>query len=526
MNSLSNTRRVWSIIFLFLFLAGCDLSCGGPPPVIKAPEVVNPSPPVPPGAEVSVSIEISSPDPVLYQWRTEEGGGEIVQGGATSAATWRAPQQEGTYHVYVNITIAGVVTEKSVAIKVETAPTPTPTLRSPPTDTPTPTPTDPTLPAESIAIISWVQGTVKVQRYEERLIRAAPGLVLFAGDVVTSLEESQAHLYCLGVGLFKLRPGRAVEVTCRPESPDGLELILAELPTELDNLAREAADDAPPTLAALETVRGLPSRSLADLGQLPILLSPRQLTLESRPTFRWTAVTDAEAYTLKVEGLAGSWETTLTASELTPASAPLVISGTAVLETVYPAQAPPLESGIDYYVSLQAHLPGAAAPPPTDETPYFNLMDTNTAAAVTGRAAQIQKLAAPDEAKAYLLALLYRRHGLWLAAIEPLEQLARRSPASPPLLPLGELYLRAGLTDLARANYQRALESAQADGDSYTQAAALTGLGQVAYAAQSDAAQAAADAVDFLQRALALYRELKADQPAEEVETLLAELKK
>jgi hypothetical protein len=504
-----SSRHVTPLAFIFLsllglLLAGCSLprSISQSSAVIGEPKVVDPSPPVPPGAEVSVSLEITSPEPVAYHWRTDAGGGQIVRGETSSAVTWQAPPQEGTYNVYVAVTIAGQVTEKSVAIKVETAPPPTPTT-------------------ESIAVIGWVKGQVKVQRYEERLIAATAGLALFSGDIVTSPEQSLAHIYCFGVGLFELQPGRTVTLTCEPEPPEGLKLILAELPAGLDNLVKDAAGADPTGLDTLDSVRGGRSRSLAELGQVPILLAPRQLTPEARPTFRWTAVTQAEAYTLKVQGPVDNWEVTLAADEI-PISeaAPFVIPEATVLETVYPDNAFALEPGTTYIVTLQAHLPGVEAPQESSEPLFFELLDKDLAASLAGSATQIQKLAAPDDEKTYLLALLYRQYGLWTAAVEQMETLARRSPESPPLLPLGDLYLRAGLTDLAEANYRRALDTAQAGDDPYTQATALTGLGQTAYVAQADD-----DAAEYLEQALAFYRELREERLAGTVEKLLMEIK-
>jgi hypothetical protein len=155
MNTLRTiATHIWPVIFLTLFLAGCNLGFGGPPPVIGEPQVVKPPPPVPPGAEVSVKIAVSSAESVSYQWKSDERGGEIISGGTFSAATWRAPQASGTYNVTVEVIIDEVVTTKSVAIKVQekliamTSPinmpspspiyTPTPTLTPTPSATPTP----------------------------------------------------------------------------------------------------------------------------------------------------------------------------------------------------------------------------------------------------------------------------------------------------------------------------------------------------------------------------------------------------
>ena len=74
--------------------------------------------------------------------------------------------------------------------------------------------------------------------------------------------------------------------------------------------------------------------------------------------------------------------------------------------------------------------------------------------------------------------------------------------------------------DHQEANYQRALNTARTNDDSYTEAAALTGLGQTAYAAQADD-----KAVDRFKQALTIYQILNEEKLASAVEGLLAEIK-
>jgi tetratricopeptide (TPR) repeat protein len=297
-------------------------------------------------------------------------------------------------------------------------------------------------------------------------------------------------------------------------------LISSEFPTDLNNLLNQATQATPPALTDLDDIRGISSRSLADLGQVPILLAPRQLTLETRPIFRWVAVTEAESYTLSVTGPTETWEVTLATNEIKLSEVvPFVISEATILETVYPIDAFPLEPGMTYIVTLQAHLPGLPAPRESDEPLYFELVNPNTAVDLVNQANQIQNLDIPDKEKFYLLSLLYRQSGLWTAAIDPLERLAQRNPEAPPLLQLGELYLRAGLTDLAQANYQQVLEIAQSNNDSYTQAAALTGLGQTAYVAEADK-----DAAKYFEQAITIYQELNEETLTSTVKGLLAEI--
>jgi hypothetical protein len=148
----------WPVMFLillvmFLILLGFFLTRDNGstivPTDIKGPEVIEPLPPVAPGAQVNVGIEVSASASVSYQWKTD-GRGEIISDQTRSAITWQAPQEPGFYSVFVKVTINGVETEKSVAIEVidtpiaavSSSPTPTQTPSpAPPTDTPIPTET-------------------------------------------------------------------------------------------------------------------------------------------------------------------------------------------------------------------------------------------------------------------------------------------------------------------------------------------------------------------------------------------------
>jgi tetratricopeptide (TPR) repeat protein len=140
-----------------------------------------------------------------------------------------------------------------------------------------------------------------------------------------------------------------------------------------------------------------------------------------------------------------------------------------------------------YLVTVQAHLPMCSSP--LIRT-VFRVNGQDTATALTKSLDQIQALAAPEDVKTYWRALLYQEHRLWLAAADQMEMLARLNPSSPSLIQMGDLYLKAGLLPLAEASYQRALDLARSDDDAFTQATALTGLGQVAYTAKSNAREA------------------------------------
>jgi hypothetical protein len=137
----SETTSIDALLVILVLLGFSIAGCNGPTPVIGDPKVVEPPTPVVPGAEVSVSIDVTSPQPVAYQWKTiDKDCGRIIRGETSSAAIWQAPQQSGLCNIFVEVKIDNTITEKSIAIRVETIlATPTDTLQPPSTSTNTPT---------------------------------------------------------------------------------------------------------------------------------------------------------------------------------------------------------------------------------------------------------------------------------------------------------------------------------------------------------------------------------------------------
>jgi hypothetical protein len=103
-----------------------------------------------PGAEITMSIDVTAPSSVAISWAVNTGDGEILEGQGTPVITYEAPSIPGTYRVRVRVEDANSIVERSVFIRVEVPPTDTPisptdTLAPPPstntplslTDTPT-----------------------------------------------------------------------------------------------------------------------------------------------------------------------------------------------------------------------------------------------------------------------------------------------------------------------------------------------------------------------------------------------------
>ncbi len=116
----------------------------------------------------------------------------------------------------------------------------------------------------------------------------------------------------------------------------------------------------------------------------------------------------------------------------------------------------------------------------------FSRLPIPAEANLTGLAeaeAAIQNMVLDENGRAYLLAQLYRRRGLWEAAADQLAWLTKTKGIISAYLSqqLGDLYFAADLFTQAEENYRRALDAAQASSDESAQAAARVGLNRVTY---------------------------------------------
>jgi len=110
-----------------------------PTPVVSEPAVSVPQP-VNPGAEIGISIRVDSVGgtELTYEWVLTEG--KILEGEGTSAITYQAPIEPGTYSIRVKVTSADVTIERSTFINVDEAETTTLTNTEQMTATNTPIP--------------------------------------------------------------------------------------------------------------------------------------------------------------------------------------------------------------------------------------------------------------------------------------------------------------------------------------------------------------------------------------------------
>ena len=142
--NLSRIQKVLLLGVLPLVLAGCPSgqpmgfvpAQTVPTPVVSEPAVSAPQP-VNPGAEIGISIRVDSVGgtELTYEWVLTEG--KILEGEGTSAITYQAPMEPGTYSIRVKVTSADVTIERSTFINVHEAETRGPILTNTaqPTDT-------------------------------------------------------------------------------------------------------------------------------------------------------------------------------------------------------------------------------------------------------------------------------------------------------------------------------------------------------------------------------------------------------
>jgi hypothetical protein len=74
------------------------------PPIVSDPKV-GASTPLKPKGEVGISVDVSSASGVALTYAWSADGGEIVRGQGSSAITYRAPDESGTYNVSTTLSV-------------------------------------------------------------------------------------------------------------------------------------------------------------------------------------------------------------------------------------------------------------------------------------------------------------------------------------------------------------------------------------------------------------------------------------
>jgi len=163
-----------------------------PTPVVSEPAVSVPQP-VNPGDEIGISIRVDSVGgtELTYEWVLTEG--KILEGEGTSAITYQAPMEPGTYSIRVKVTSADVTIERSTFINVDEAETTTLTNKEQMTATLT-------------SPLSWVTKYVKVADAIQLAWQQCPG---------------ESPDYCVTWNMYKDNKGVSVSVEILQCKQDG-----------------------------------------------------------------------------------------------------------------------------------------------------------------------------------------------------------------------------------------------------------------------------------------------------------------
>ena len=238
--------------------------------------------------------------------------------------------------------------------------------------------------------------------------------------------------------------------------------------------------------------------------RVPYILHPRMTyLLDDRPTFRWNGVEGATSYNVRLHGPGGvEWQTEVSSTEV-----------------AYPDEAPPLDWGVKYLVTVEADN-GSSSLQDGGGILGFELLDEYDIQDVQVEAARIAGLGElTEEQQAFALAELYSREGLMANAIAILEALVKGgSQTALVYRMLGDLYTEVGLNLLAEDRYERASELFASTQDRYALVVTQDGLagarlmlGKVQEAEQLSA------------RVVAEYRALGDEQSAASLEQRLTE---
>ncbi len=238
--------------------------------------------------------------------------------------------------------------------------------------------------------------------------------------------------------------------------------------------------------------------------QIPYILYPRMTyLLQDRPTFRWNSVAGVTNYTVRLLGSGGlEWETEVSSTEV-----------------VYPNDAPTLNRGVKYLVTVEADN-GSSSLQDGGGILGFELLREYKIQKVEAEEAKISKFEdRTEEERALTLAELYRRENLTAQAIATLETLVEQGSRTALVFrALGDLYTEIGLNLLAEARYEKASELFASTSDRYALTATQDSLARVKLMLGKNQ-----EAEQLSAKIIAEYRELGDEQSATGLEQRLVE---
>ncbi len=294
------------------------------------------------------------------------------------------------------------------------------------------------LRAEPLAVLAAVKGKVEVKSTRGApAVRAAFGQPLERGDRIVVGAGGSATLFFNDGNVVELGEKSTVTVGGRISSRAQPGAV-AGLPGEVfAEVARFVTSGSRQTgLMAQSPLRG-------EREQSALILAPRQTDLlDDRPAFAWRRLEGAARYRVSLFAEGGAlWSREATGLSLD-----------------YPADAAPLPRDADYLLEVEALSDRGSL---RKESSGFHVLSAAQAAAVRANLAKIRESAGGERSPAacYLSGSYLSGRGLFQDALQEFVALRELHPDSPaPHEALGKVYREVGLTELAAAEFQRALE--------------------------------------------------------------------
>ncbi len=290
--------------------------------------------------------------------------------------------------------------------------------------------------ADPIAFLVAMKGKVDVAAAKGGAAqRAALGRALERGDRVSTGPASSATLFFSDGNVFELGEKSAITLAGKIGAKAGA--AQAQLPAEVFTKVSKFI-----TGGSRQTgiIKSSPMRGTSD--EPPMLVSPRRTeVMDGTPAFAWREVAGATRYKVTISGENGEvWSRTVTTTTLD-----------------YPADAEALAADTDYLWEVQALSDRG---PLRKEDTAFHVLASEETKTVSEELGKILEAAGGTgtEGGRYLAGSYLFGRGLLRDAADHFEALCRLAPDSPgPHEALGNVYRAMGLTDLAYAEVEKAL---------------------------------------------------------------------
>ena len=254
------------------------------------------------------------------------------------------------------------------------------------------------------------------------------GRLICVGETVQLKRLTTVTVLCFDSGLIhQFTPGQVVSQTAGCSSP----------PRQSQNLRRCGSQEIYLCLRP----KGVEAQTAA----LHLDKPYGRVVSMTTPALRWHPAPNARLYLVQVEGKGVNWQQT-----------------TADPSLAYPSTQPPLQRGQAYKITVSAYNQRKAVLDATQMV--LNVLSQATTESIDSSVAQIKVLALdPDEMAILDLVSIYLSHSLLNDAIAVLQARAQAGSANPELYRvLGDCYFSAGVPDLAKAHYEKAIALAQA----------------------------------------------------------------